>query len=106
MSEGIFFRSSINLFWSVCESRAEYTPVSHFLEALLVRNVVAQNPGIRSSIIKFADAPKPFLACGVPYLEADSGIAVRVDQALRNERSTDRTWYFCCRKSVVDIANN
>ena len=87
-------------------SRTKYIPVSHFLEALLVRNVVTQNPGIGSSVVKLADASESFLACGVPYLQADSGVAVSVDQALCNKRSTDRAWYFRCRESIIDVANN
>jgi hypothetical protein len=64
-------------------------PPRHLLEALLVRDVVAEQTRVRAAVVQPRDTPEALLAGRVPDLETDDGVGGGVEDALGDEGGAD-----------------
>jgi hypothetical protein len=79
-------------------------PTRHFLEGCFIRDVVAEDAGVRAAVVEPADAAEALLACCVPDLEADGCVGGSVKDALGEEGGTDGGGGGEGRERVVDVA--
>lgn len=64
-------------------------PSCHFLEALFICDVVAEQARVGAAVVQAGNATETFLARGIPDLETNDGIRCSIDDALGNKGRAD-----------------
>ena len=79
-------------------------PAGHVPEALLIRDVVAEQAGMGAPIVEAGDAPEALLAGRIPDLKANEGVGSTVQHALGDEGRTDGGGGGSWIEGILDVA--
>ena len=77
-------------------------PARHLSETVLVGDIIAEETGVRATVIKTRNRAKAFLASRIPNLKTDGGVGGRIEDAFRDERRADGR---CCSSGSESVAN-